>query len=263
MEIIWNGISSTTVPSVEFTNPVRQFLGTHRGSFLDIPGRRGSWYYPDARGRRTITVPGWVLTDTFPADRRDALAALANWLDVDIEARLILGDDPDYYYEAVLGDCGDLTEWRQAGQFELQWMANPYAFALLSSLVSLSATDSYATSFDPDILTPLAPVIEITPTNGTLTDFDINLNGSSISYVGSVLDDDTLTINGISVVVTQGPSIDTELTGAFNPADLDLSGVSGAFPTLFPGSNTLSFHVNAGTATAITIDIHYRKAYRR
>jgi phage-related protein len=263
VEIIWNAVSSTTIPELVFSNPVRQMLGDHRGSFQEVPGRRGSWYFPEVRGRRLITVPGFIQVDSFPTARRDAVLAVADWLDVDIEARLVLGDDPGFYYEAVLGDCGDVTEWRDVGEFEFQWHASPFAYELEGSEVELSATNNYNTAFDPDIFTPLNAVIEVTPTNGTLTDFDLGMNGESLSWQGNLLSGSTLTINGISTVVTLGSNTDTELTGAYDVNDLDMAGVMGRFPSLIPGVNTFNFHVNTGTATAITVVIHYRKAYRR
>jgi predicted phage tail component-like protein len=262
--ITWNGAVSSGLTKVVFSNPVRQLLGSHRGSFQEIPGKRGSWYYPELRGRRTIKVPGFFLEDAWASGgRRDAFMALADFLDVDIEGRLTFSDDPEYYYEAVLGDCGDITEWRELGTFELEWIVRPFALALNSSLSQFTANPNQQFAWDPDITTPLDPVIEITPTNGTLTWFDLIINGKQIRWYGILNSGQTLTINGISATVTQGVNTDIDLTGAYNAALLDMSNVNGDFPVLVPGMNTLWFIRQLGTSTSFTIKVHYRKAFRR
>jgi predicted phage tail component-like protein len=236
IEIVWNTFSSTDIPEVVFSNPVRQLLGPTRGTFQTIPGKKGSWYYPEFRDRRKITVPGFILADSYPTSRRDIIGEFADWLDVDIEARLILGDSPDVYYEAVLGDCGDINEWRELGQFELEWLVQPYSFALTTTLISLSATNSYTTTFDPDLLTIVYPVIEITPTNGTITGFVLAMNDDSFLYQGAlgftglVNSGSTLTIDCETGVVYSGAVYDSELTGAYDPDLLQMFWSIGRFP---------------------------------
>jgi phage-related protein len=264
VEITWNSVSSSTIPGLVFTNPKRQLLGNHRGSFLEIPGRRGSWYFPELRGRRSIKVDGFVLQETgIFSDRRDSIVAMADWLDVDIQARLILGDDPSVYYEAVLGDCGDTDEWRDLGTFQLEWLVSPFSFATTVTNLVVASAVTTNTVFDPDILTPTLPVIEVKPTNGNITDFYISINGEALSWQGSLASGNTITIDTNSVVVTTGVNTDVELTGAYDPAAVQVSGVSGSFPYLVPGINTYGFHINTGTATAVTVTIKYRKAYRK
>lgn len=263
VEITWNGTSSTTIPELVFQNPTRQLLGNHRGNFLSIPGRRGSWYFPEYRDRRSIKVPGFIMADSFPVGRRDAVTALANWLDVDIEARLILGDQPDVYYEAVLGDVGDTDEWRELGTFEIEFLVQPFSFALTASSIEFTHGVTLNTAFDPDLLAPAYPVIEITPTNGTITQFSFGLNGNSISFEGLVNSGQKITINSIAAIVQQGPNTDTELTGAYDPAQLAMSGVGGVFPYLQEGTNTINWYRDAGTATTFHTEIFYRKAYRK
>jgi hypothetical protein len=42
-----------------------------------------------------------------------------------------------------------------------------------------------------------------------------------------------------------------------------MQGVSGYFPVPIPGLNGLIFNRTGGTATAVSIEITYRKKYRR
>lgn len=263
VEVTWNGVSSTTIPELVFTNPTRQLLGSHRGSFLEIPGRLGSWYYKNLRGRRQITIEGFVQSTTFDG-RRNAITALADWLDVDLEAKLILGDDPTVYYEAVLTDTGDTAEWRDVGTFILTWECNPYSFDLSTSSSVHNVDQDQTDIFSLGNLTVMAPVITITPTNGDITAFDLTLNDDALQWSGgTIISGGSLTINSISSVVTTGVNTDIELTGAYVVGNLSMSFVYGAFPFLIPGNNTLVYHQLSGSATAITITIYYRKAYRK
>lgn len=264
MDIDWNGVSSATIPELVFSNPIREMLGSHRGSFLEIPGRTGAWYYPNVRGRRLITVPGFIQASTWPAGRRNAVTAVADWLDQDAESRLILGDDPSVFYLAVITDPGDVTEWRELGSFQLVWNCQPYSFAINPSVSSHVVDQSQTDVFDLGNLVTLAPVIVITPTNGTITAFNLTLNGDTLQWAGGTIAlGNSLTINSISSVVTTGMSIDIELTGAYVPGDLSMTQVYGAFPFVRPGSNTLTYSQISGTATVINIDINYRLAYRK
>lgn len=123
----------------------------------------------------------------------------------------------------------------------------------------MSLTDTW----DPDIEVPTDPVIEVTPTNGTLLGFELTVNGDTLSWTGTLADDDTLTVDGLNVVVLTGAVGDVSLTGAYNPANLNMEGAFGVFPTLVPGTNTMVFVKTGGTTTAVTIVFKYRKQYHR
>lgn len=265
IDIIWNGTAATAaVPGIVLGQPKRDLLGKSRGAFVPVAGRRGSIYYPDYRDRRNITVEGFILTETWHTQRRDAITALADWLDVDIEARLIISDEPEVYYDAVFVDPGDTEEFRELGKFELTWAVMPYSNDLNPQSLMFTGTTSYATAFDPDLLTWVYPIIEITPQDGTLETFTFGLNGSELQWADGVLNSgDTLTINSINTVITRGPSGDAELTGAYDPTMVSLNSVTGTFPYLVPGTNTLVFSIQDGTATEVQITVYYRKQYRK
>lgn len=262
-EITWNGISSDTIPELVIGTINRQLLGSFQGSAVNVPGRPGGWFFSQPRGFRKITAECFVEVDDM-ADRRDAVTAVADWLDVEEEGRLFISDEPGVFYLAHLTDPGDVTEWRQTGVFELTWQCQPYSFDIISTVETWTSGIDTDHTWNPALKVPTYPVIEIKPTNGTLTGFTLETNGDLLTYVGSLADDATLTINSIGVTVTAGVNTDTELTGAFNPAYLVMSGVSGEFPVLLPGvTNNVHFTKTGGTATAITITVTYRKSYRR
>lgn len=264
--ITWNGVDSDdVVPEVVFTNPVRGLLGEFRGSMMPVPGRYGSWAFPEVRGRRDITVSGFVLADSFPTARRDAVTKLADWLDVPQEAELIISDEPTVFYLAVLGDTGDINEWREVGEFEIVWHCQPYSFDTTITEIDFVGADFALTEllWDPGLTGPAVyPVVEVEPSGGNITEFALNINGRTLYYTGLINSGDILTINSVSATVTQGPHIDSSLTGGYNAGDLDMAGVGGVFPTLIAGDNPI-FWTADGTATGVDLRFFFRKTYRK
>lgn len=262
--VTWNGAASTNVEGLVITQVTKGLLGAQRGSFIDVPGREGFYHFSQPRGRRTVTVEAFVEADSFPEARRANITELADWLDVIGQAKLILGDDPGVYYEAVLESVPDLIEWRDWTElFEIVWVTQPYAFDMDVEEESWTDDNNHTHNWTLDLKMPLYPVIEITPTNGTLSQFTLTTNGEALTYSGLVNSGDTLTINSIAPIVVSGSNTDLELTGVYNPVTRSMSGVAGAFPTLIPGGNSITFVRQGGTATSFSFTVSYRRKYRR
>lgn len=262
--VTWNGAPSTNVEGLVITNITRGVLGVQRGSFLDIPGREGFYHFDQPRGRRTFIIEAFIDADGFPEPRRAAITELADWLDVLGQAKLAFADDPGVYYEAVLGEVPEITEWREWTElFEITWIAQPYAFDVDIEEETWVDDNNHTHGWSIDLKMPVYPVIEITPLNGTLLQFTLTTNGQVLTYSGSVDSNDTLTINSIAPIVVSGTNTDLELTGVYNPVLRSMSGVAGAFPTLVPGSNSIIFVRQGGTATSFSFTVSYRRKYRR
>ena len=263
-QVTWNGVSSSTIPELVIGKVTRQLLGEARGTHKTVPGREGAWFFPEKRGLREITLECFVEAASLGTDRRDAITAVADWADVETEARLIISDEPGVFYEAVLVRPPSPDEWREFGVFDLVFLAQPYALATTVTAHETSGDADFTETWDAGLEVPTYPVITVTPTNGTITSFELTVNGQTLSFTGVIADDQTITINSISAVVTEGVNEDTELTGAYDPNTAIMSGVSGVFPVLLPPSdNSYHFQVLAGTATAVTVEVIYRLRYRK
>ena len=265
MEVTWNGVSSTTITGLTCGKVTRQLVGGHRGTFVSIPGRPGSHYFPEERGRRTISIECYVLNEGsgFPAGRRDAVTEVADWLDINAECKLTLGDAPGVYYNAVLTDPPDVDEWRELGQFTLVFETEPFAYDLTPSAHLFSMVSGVEQTYDFGIQTQTWPVIEVTPTDGiSAQGFEMTIGNQTLVYAATVATDDTVTINGIGMAVLAGTSNDVYLTGAYDPLDLQMVGVTGVFPLILPDDNTILIETIAGTATTYDVNILYRKRYR-
>ena len=254
---------ATDVPDALVLQVLRPLVGNRRNVFVDVPGRAGSWIFPEQPGDRTLTVFVDITSATF-AERRAAVRALAYWADIGATGALIVDDEPDRYHEAILDAGVDVSEWlTYTDPFSIPFRVGPYALAVLPSTESIAiagASPESGSFIAPDTVEAL-PVIEITPTNGTITGFTFTLGTSSLDFAETILDDQTVTISSISDVVTRGASTDVDLTGAFNPAAVAMASISGEFPRITEGTNTWSL-VWTGTATAITVLITWRERFR-
>jgi predicted phage tail component-like protein len=238
----------------------RGLLGERRDEYVQVPGRPGSWLYTEEPGDRVIVIEGIMRADGTAA-RRSAMRSLARWAQTDGTAQMIFGDEPDRFYAVTLADAPDVNEVLRYGEVELEFRADPYPLS-----TSLS-TETIAVSGSPDSGTFAVsddigayPVIEITPTNGTITSFTLTVNGFQLAWSGTLLEDETLTISSVSFTVTAGQNGDTMLTGAFDPNLLEMSDVIGEFPELVPGTNDWSLSW-VGTATTVTVEVTWRERF--
>lgn len=262
-EVIWNGVSSSSIPELTIGKVHRQLIGADRNIHKEIAGRPGTVVFPERPGLREVTMECFVQATSFVPGRRDAITAVADWLDFFGEAALLISDEPDVYYEAVLADPPDPDEWRDVGTFLIRFYVQPYSLEIVSSNHLVNGDDNFTNIFDPGLLAPTYPVIELTPTAGNLESFELTMNGSVLRWEGFLDEDETMNINSISAVALTGVSDDSMLTGGYDPSDLSMEGVSGEFPELLPGSNQMDFVRTAGTATAVTINIKYRRRFRK
>lgn len=259
-----NGVAlSTAVPEALVVKVARQLAGARRNVFVDMPGRSGSWIFPEQPGDRTLTITLDIQAASFAA-RRAAVRELAYWADVGAVARLIIDDEPDRYHEAILDASVDPAEWLvQVEQLEVPFRVGPYALALNPSTETLpvsGGSPEIGSFVAPDTVEAL-PVIEITPTDGTMTSLTFTLNGRAITYAATILDDQTISISSISDTVTAGASGDVDLTGAFVPGAVAMASVSGDFGRIIEGVNAWSLQWT-GTATAVTVTATWRERFR-
>jgi predicted phage tail component-like protein len=258
-EVIYDGISSTTIPEYLCESVERQMVGGRRQSYEEVAGLDGAWLFPESPGLREIVIHSHVISDTWPLDRRAAVREVANWVDKSTWAKLSIEDEPGVYNMAILSEAPNVVEWRQVGTFDLTFMASPYTFASVISQdieVASSATDTFNITVDGDVYSE--PVIVITAGAG-LNDVALELNGRILVYDEAIAAAGKITINSISKTVTLGDSIDTDLTGLFDPDDVSMVNVSGLFPYLVNGLNVLTVE---GSASGYTVDVKWRNRYR-
>ena len=260
-----NGVElADAVPAALVVSVARQLAGERRHVFVDVPGRSGSYLFPEQPGDRSLRLELDLQASTFD-ERRAAVRDLAGWADLTGSARLILSDEPDRYHDAILDDRPELLEQLVYAASSIVFRVGPYALAITPTTVALAVSgagsDSGTFTGTETGGVDAFPVVEITPNDGTLTSFAWTLNGTELSYGSTVAMGDTITVSSISDTVTLGASGDTDLTGAFVAGLVAMATVSGDFGRVLPDSNDWAFEWT-GTATDITIEVTWRERFR-
>lgn len=258
--ITWDEVASTTLPELYVTRVGRGLWGEVRDTRIPMPGRDGAWLFTENRGQRVITAE--LVRVRAPGERlRATVSELADWLDKAGEKRLVVDDQPDRFWRAALAAAPDVDEWAMTGRTVIEWSAQPYAFAMSLSEVCASATSASGAMFTAADTVEAYPEVVITANGGAASGIHFTMNGDALVFGAAIGAGQSLTISSISSTAITSPSIDVDLTGAFDPSALTMASVTGDFPLVLPGGNswTVSY---SGSATSVTVCVRWRRRYR-
>lgn len=226
---IWNGTNSTTKKVGVKVLPPR-FKPAERVELITVPGRNG--YITQSEGvyeSMTITVECWLKQD---ADIYDVI----NWLKG--SGALIFSDDTNKMYEATIVNAIPfervLKQWRE---FVIQFELQPFCKGItLQSTTITSPTLTGSKTVGGNINTE--PIITLTGTGN----FIITINGKAISLINVVG----------SIVIDSALYNCTESNGTINANNK----MSGEFPVLVPGNNTISIAIDSGAFTTLKLEYY-------
>jgi predicted phage tail component-like protein len=247
------------VPGAIITDVSRQLLGARRTNFTDVPGVAGSWVFGDEPGDRTLTLSLHIVGDDFE-ERREAVRDLAAWADSVNAADLIVDDEPDRYERAILASAPEVTEQVTFAQVELEFRCGPYAFATAATTDSWTATSGVARTFSVPDGVNAQPILQLTAGGTSIPSTTVLCNGQTLTYGTQIPAAGVVTISSLAYVVTNVANTDTDLTGAFPVANVSMAAVDGTFPTLVPGTNSIT--VTTSNGQAMTAALRWRRRYR-
>lgn len=265
---------TTTVEAVSGATVVvrtvnRPLSGEIRAEFVNVPGRDGAWVFDEQPGDILLTFEMSILVDDI-ATRRAAIAALRSWAQTPSgRLPLIVSDESDRHWDAKIPAAGAIEDDEHAGMATITFSCRPFMYSTSESSETIEASGSPDSgTFSESLSYNAEPVIEITPTNGTITSFVLTVNGAEIAWQdgsagdpNTIAQDETITISTISQTVTLGVNVDVNLTGAFDPDDVDMAAVAiTGFPEIVNGSNAWSLSWT-GTATTVDIDFAWRERF--
>lgn len=260
--LTWDGIASTTLDGLMVTKVYRGMTGQVRDRRVQVAGVDGDVLFSERRGNRTLRAEIVVIGAT-GGERHDRVVDVASWLDKSGYKKLIFDDQPDRYWEAALSTEPDPDEWKQAGRAVLEWTAKPYAYATAVSSECVDATSAAAQNLVIADKVDAYPIVEITARGGGITGpILFTVNGLTLIYAGSLVQNQTITINSLTYTVDAGANTDIELTGAYTPGTVFPADVSGEFPILIEGSNPWSIQWSGGTATHAEVCWAWRRRYQ-
>ncbi len=212
------GVAITTMPSV--------ITPSERGESIIIPGRNGAlWKSENAWDEVSVIVQFWIPPTV-------SLDTVRLWLMG--EGQLKLDRNAFYYYKARITSAITYTPYSfdDGWQASVEFACYPFRYAVVQS--------------DIEVHTPST----IIPNPHTAyTEPRLTIYGSGEALI---------TLNSTTLVITNienGMSIDTELQEAYIDERLLNHIVSGNFPTLEPGDNTLYWE---GNISKIIIEPRWR-----
>jgi len=118
----YDDIHSSTMKIRVIKDIKRSVLPPSTPVTIEVPGRHGSYYATHRYGVRTIEFDIMLLEDT-RGQLRETVRQVANWLNPDKGVRkLVLDDEPDLYYEAVLAEDTDIEQLLTLGKTTLRFI---------------------------------------------------------------------------------------------------------------------------------------------
>jgi predicted phage tail component-like protein len=228
----FNGVSSASL-GVTMKSKNRQILPLANDSYLQIPGRQGSYLYPRELADRVIELDCGILQNSLE-NLRVKMRLISAWLYTANRASLSFDDEPGISYQAKLDKAIDLAQLYTMGTFTLEFRCEPLAYGTLqtANFVTDAVTVNNAGTF------PALPIFDATFTT-TATEWKAILGSSYVRVVNAFAIGNTLEIDcNTGKVLVNG-------TAAMNLLDWQNS----VFFALAVGNNTLTI-TPAGKCTA-------------
>lgn len=226
MVITYKGVTSTTYSLKVRTRPVipRAEKNVEK---IEIPGRHG-YLAIDYNNYKPITIPvEFLFTGTdVPTNARN----IKKWLTD--SGNLVFSDDPNVYYKAAAYSAFDIeSAIKNYGAFIVNFDCQPFAYATDNTVTHTTSPQTFTNP-------------------GYYSEPYIKVNGS-----GNI----TLTINGANIILSNVVSyieLDSEMLNCYKGTAAANNQMTGEFPILVPGSNTISW-----TGTVTSVNINYRWRY--
>jgi predicted phage tail component-like protein len=227
----------------------RPLLPAAKVKRTELVGVSGVYDYPDNEySLRNITMRITYLGTSFE-ELRSRAREIAAWLSIATWGKLIINDEPDKYYLAKVTDEIDLTSMYEAGEAEITFDCQPYAYSVEEvEEIFPSVVSGVPCVFDNlgtrviNFKSPQGSKSLITIV-GTWTTLSLALNGHTLTFP-TVSTSKTLIIDNIEMEVT----LDT-----INVFD-GLGGNIDEFLHILPGENSLAI---TGTGLTIGVTVNY------
>ncbi len=232
----FNGTHSSTY-GIVMKSINRQVLPTSNDTYLQIPGRHGSYLFSGELTDRIIEIECGLTKSTLE-NLRSGMRDIAAWLYTTDRESLVFDDEPTKTYRAKVEGQIDLEQMFVLGKFTLQFRCEPLAYGAVQTVnfVSDTATVNNTGTFE----TP--PRFSATITITSATTLKVILGTSYIKVDHTFAISDALTIDcGTGSILING-------SRAISYLDWQNS----EFFNLAVGSNILTISPSGTCSAAVT-----------
>lgn len=215
------GIKIKTRPSIP--------LAERRVTYTEIMGRSGSLTYDD-NTYKDITIA----VECYLVDKEliNSIYDIKAWLSGGVGELIFSFDDERKYIAQVVNKIDIVQSFKILGSFTIIFNCQPFGYAIDNSIATLSASQGIINNIGTKESNPTIKIYG----NGTI---DLTINSETIHLTNVV---DYITI-------------DSDLMDCYKDTVLFNNNMSGDFPTLQVGTNTISW---VGTVTKVEITPNWR-----
>ncbi len=197
---------------------------------ISVPGRNGDLVKDNGRYKNISLPYGMTLVKKDNRSFSDLIAGVKRWLSGSEYNVLWDSYDPRYFrYAVVEGGLNIDSELRDCGEFTLNFNCKPYRYSF-DGQKAVNIPAAGAQLFNPEDM-PAKPYMKIYG-NG---DISVHINSSTVTFTG----------------ISEYIEIDSEIMNAYKGIVVSNNIMTGVFPELIPGINTISFTGNVSGAEII------------
>ncbi len=238
-DVTFNGISASSL-GVKILDITHETLPVILDQHVTIPGRHGSYLFPQAYGDRMVTVTAMINEHTF-ADARDKLFDISSWLHSTVKAPLYTSDTGGKYYMAKVLSASKFERTDGLGTFSVVFICEPFLYG--DDISEIYTMDSGAMQGVYNTGTAEAsPQITVIAAYGEIQTPAITINETTIVYNGTISTNGQVDLMSGTWSAYRGMDRDIMTTGAYDASeDSVLSMVAGEFPVLSPGPNSVRY----------------------
>ncbi|MED4904128.1 distal tail protein Dit [Parageobacillus thermoglucosidasius] len=249
---IFNGLDSRDF-SLRISNISRPLLPEIRDHYEQIPGRHGSYLFPQPFGDRIVTVSCLLQTRTVE-ERLQMVRRISSWLSTNNKAMLWFSDEPDVFYLAKVSKAPDFEELLTLGRFVVEFTCEPFKYAADSREEFFDMDSNSVQSLYNNGTAEAYPTIVISAEYGEIDRPKITINDKYLLYTGLLTAGSTIEFNTEYFLANKSMERDILTTGAYDSSeDSILAYIDGEFGALMPGANTISYNSMNGQRARIRL----------
>lgn len=214
---------------------------------VELPAASGVYDFVDLEyGLREVTMRITYVGTSF-SDMRSKARDIAEWLSTSTWGKLIINDETDKYYLAKVTAATDLTALFEAGQVDIVFECQPYAYAVTEEEIVTNPFTSPIEFTNPgtraiNYKSPVGSKFTITVV-GSWSTLTLALNGKTLTYDDSV-SSQTLIIDNYDMTAT------LDSVNVFG----NLIGNIDTFLHIIPGANSLAVTGDSLSLTSVTVN---------
>ncbi|WP_236631747.1 distal tail protein Dit [Anoxybacillus sp. UARK-01] len=239
--------------SLRLSNISRPLLPEIHDHYEQIPGRHGSYLFPQPFGDRVVSVSCCLKTRTI-AERIEIARRISAWLSTNEKDMLSFSDEPDVFYLAKVNKAPDFEEFLTFGRFTVEFLCEPFKYSVFSKQVVFEMDSNSVQYISNGGTAETYPSLVIEAAHGEIQNPKITINDKYLLYNGALTPNSAIEINTESFLATKSMERDIVTTGAYDTAENNiLSMVDGEFGALFPGGNTFAYSSANGQRARIRL----------